>query len=123
MRFAPFLASIAVLAFFFGCITPQSDEAYVEITKNTVLAKQFLQKYPNSSIFVDREGGISVEFMSERYFGGERRYIRVITHISALESKPTSAVIYCGAENGSNDSATRIEQNLEEYLRTEKCLE
>jgi hypothetical protein len=44
-----------------------TDEEYVSITNQTIIAQQFLMKYPNASTSVDRSGALAVDYRNSEY--------------------------------------------------------
>jgi len=90
-----------------------SDEEYIEITRQTLEAQTFLEKYPNATIFVDRSGALAVDYRVDNTV--KNRYLRLRIFIDWRTNQPSDKFIDC--------SGTYIQENLLEYLETEKCLE
>jgi len=90
-----------------------SDEEYIEIARQTLEAQTFLEKYPNATIFVDRSGALAVDYRVDNTV--KNRYLRLRIFIDWRTNQPSDKFIDC--------SGTYIQENLLEYLETEKCLE
>jgi len=90
-----------------------SDEEYIAITRQTLEAQTFLEKYPNATIFVDRSGALAVDYRVDNTV--KNRYLRLRIFIDWRTNQPSDKFIDC--------SGTYIQENLLEYLETEKCLE
>ena len=90
-----------------------SDEAYIEIASQTAEAQKFLEKYPNATIHVDRSGALAVDYRVTNDITD--RYLRLRIFIDWRTNQPSDKFIDC--------SGTYIQENLLEYLETEKCLE
>jgi len=90
-----------------------SDEEYIAIARQTLEAQTFLEKYPNATIFVDRSGALAVDYRVDNTV--KNRYLRLRIFIDWRTNQPSDKFIDC--------SGTYIQENLLEYLETEKCLE
>ena len=90
-----------------------SDEEYIEIASQTLEAQKFLEKYPNSTIYVDRSGALAVDYRVTNNI--KNRYLRLRIFINWKTNQPSDKFIDC--------SGTYIRKNLVEYLETEKCFE
>lgn len=90
-----------------------SDEKYIEIASQTLEAQKFLEKYPNSTIYVDRSGALAVDYRVTNNI--KNRYLRLRIFINWKTNQPSDKFIDC--------SGTYIRKNLVEYLETEKCFE
>jgi hypothetical protein len=92
-----------------------TDAEYIAITNQTVEAQQFQQKYPNTTIFVDRRGALAVDYRVEMYQENRTvRYLRLRIFIDWRTNQPADKFIDC--------SGTFIRKHLVEYLKTEECL-
>ena len=90
-----------------------SDEEYIEIASQTLEAQKFLEKYPNSTIYVDRSGALAVDYRVTNNI--KNRYLRLRIFINWKTNQPSDKFI--------DYSGTYIRKNLVEYLETEKCFE
>ena len=88
-----------------------SDDEYIEITSHTVEAQKFLEKYPNSTIYVDQSGALAVDYRVNTNVYD--RYLRLRVFIDWRTNQPADMFIDC--------SGTYIRKNLLEYLETEDC--
>lgn len=90
-----------------------SDEEYIGIANQTVEAQKFLERYPNSTVYVDRSGALAVDY---RVTGNiQNEYLRLRIFIDWKTNQPSEKFIDC--------SGTYIRENLVEYLETGKCFE
>jgi hypothetical protein len=90
-----------------------SDEAYIEITSQTVEAQKFLEKYPNATIYVDRSGALAVDYRVTNNI--TNRHLRLRIFIDWRTNQPSDMFIDC--------SGTYIRKDLLEYLETEECFD
>jgi hypothetical protein len=90
-----------------------SDEEYIEIASQTLEAQKFLEKYPNSTIFVDRSGALAVDYRLDNNM--KNGYLRLRIFVDWRTNQPSDMFIDC--------SGTYIRKNLLEYLETGKCFE
>jgi hypothetical protein len=90
-----------------------SDKEYIEIANQTLEAQKVLEKYPNSTIYVDRSGALAVDYRVTNNI--KNRHLRLRIFINWKTNQPSDKFIDC--------SGTYIRKNLVEYLETEKCFE
>ena len=83
-----------------------SDEEYIAMTNQTVEAKKFLEKYPNSTIRVDRSGALAVDYRLDAQGG----YLRLRIFIDWRTNTTTEMFI--------DNSGTYNRENILEYLET-----
>ncbi len=83
-----------------------SDEDYVAITNQTLEAKKFLEKYPESVIEVDRSGALAVDYRLD----ARGEYLRLRIFIDWRTNKTAEMFI--------DNSGTYIRENILEYLET-----
>lgn len=128
---AVFLVVFAVaLLFLSGCLEktcfnradcPLSDSEYIQIAKTTSEAQAFLQKYPDANIVAERTEYLAVDFIKNK--SGESTivppYLRLRVFINTSTNKPASAFIEC---NLTGDNYSRIDQDIVNYIKIEKCL-
>jgi hypothetical protein len=94
-----------------------SDEEYIRIASKTIEAQKFLEKYPNATAYVDGSGSLAVDFRVDKYddAGTNVNYLRLRVFINPRNNRPTGdKFIDC--------FGTYVENDLLEYLQTEKCL-
>ncbi|RCV64875.1 hypothetical protein C5S53_06635 [Methanophagales archaeon] len=95
-----------------------SDEEYIRIASKTIETQKFLEKYPNATAYVDRSGSLAVDLRVDKYddAGTNVNYLRLRVFINPRNNRPTGKkFIDCFGKY--------VENNLLEYLQTEKCLE
>lgn len=85
-----------------------SDEEYIAITNQTLEAQKFLEKYPNSTIKVDRSGRLAVDYRVNGHIYTE--YLRLRIFIDWRNNKPEDMFV--------DNSGTYIRENILEYLET-----
>ena len=94
-----------------------SDEEYIRIASKTIEAQKFLEKQPNATAYVDGSGSLAVDFRVDKYddAGTNVNYLRLRVFITPRNNRPTGdKFIDC--------FGTYVENDLLEYLQTEKCL-
>jgi len=120
----------SVLGFVFGVLywgylrpvdlygTGISDEEYARIAEQTVEVQNFLKKYPNAKVLVDRSGKLAVDFRvnkpDDAVIAGN--YLRLRVFINPRNNLPIREKFF-------DCSGRVIRDNLLEYLQTERCLE
>ena len=95
-----------------------NDEEYIRIASKTIEAQKFLEKYPNATAHVDRSGSLAVDLRVDIYddVGTNVNYLRLRVFINPQNHRPTGKkLIDCKGKH--------VENNILEYLKTEKCLE
>jgi hypothetical protein len=85
-----------------------SDEEYIAITNQTLEAQKFLEKYPNSTIKVDRSGSLAVDYRVNGHLDTE--YLRLRIFIDWRNNKPEDMFV--------DNSGTYIRENILKYLET-----
>ncbi len=132
MRSLALLFILLSLISFSGCSEKDfklSDSEYVSIAKSAPISNQFMEKYPDANIYVDRSGSLAVDFMIYDYgaiiMPGTADYpevpasLRLRVFIDPILNAPTTAFIDC---RPSQNSYLPVDKNLDGYLKTETCL-
>ncbi|MFX0203982.1 MAG: hypothetical protein ACFFCW_48410 [Candidatus Hodarchaeota archaeon] len=83
-----------------------SDNEYIAITNQTMEAQKFLEKYPTTTIFVDRSGRLAVDYRVDADDG----YIRLRVFINPTKNKPSEMFL--------DINGTYIRKNILERLQT-----
>lgn len=86
-----------------------SDQEYIAITDQTLEAQKFREKYPNSSIYVDRSGALAVDYRVEAV--DPMQYLRLRVFIDWRTNKPADMFIDIG-------SGIFITEDILEYIET-----
>lgn len=126
---------VAALLFFSGCLEktcfnsadcPLSDSEYIQTAKTTPETQAFLKKYPNAIVSVERTEYLAVDFTIEKskgFVASENNpmppYLRLRVFVNPSANKPLSSFIECSPSEG---NYLRIDENLVQYIGTEKCL-
>lgn len=122
--------AVAVLFFVLGTLyweyfrpvnlydTGISDEEYIRIASKIIEAQKFLEKYPNTTAYVDRSGSLAVDYRVDKYddTGANVNYLRLRVFINPRNNRPTG-------EKFIDCFGKYVENDLLEYLQTEKCLD
>ena len=122
--------TVAILFFILGTLyweyfrpvnlydTGISDEEYIRIASKTIEAQKFLEKYPNATAYVDRSGSLAADFRVDKYddTGTNVNYLRLRVFINPRNNRLTG-------EKFIDCFGKYVENDLLEYLQTEKCLE
>jgi len=84
-----------------------TDDEYIEIASQTLEAQKFLEKYPNTTTFVDRSGRLAVDYRVNT----DDSYIRLRVFINPKKNEPSEMFLEI---NG-----TYIRKNIIEHLQTQ----
>jgi hypothetical protein len=98
-----------------------ADEEYVSVAREHPDAQAFLEKYPQAETYVDRSGGIAVDFLVSKHPVTSTTQlwegIRLRVFIDSSTNQPTETLLQC--DNRIIESNVR--QYLEKYFTTHTC--
>jgi hypothetical protein len=98
-----------------------TDEEYVSVAREHPDAQAFLEKYPPAETYVDRSGGLAVDFLVSKYPVTSTTQlwegIRLRVFIDSSTNQPTGTLFQCDNRIIENN----VRQYLDQYFTTHTC--